>query len=276
MAAAAASGPVTARLRHRDRATHRPSPPVSLVYESGTPVTTVIRLIGQILSAAVVLSLVLRSPHLHQSRGSFHPRPSSIPGSPLMTSASHPDAGDTPPGRHTRERIIVTAVWGLCSAVGVGLLTWSGAHYIPSPRYLGVVLAAGIVGAWLGELLASWRVLLHGWARALVLTGTPLLLALWLAGIGYGQDNALTPDYLASLDRYRGGCLAGTDYGSTEVQRLSLQADTITVVPRHGPPLRFTRTGYSWPSPGRAEIGDSGVEPTDQPTRAILTALGCR
>ncbi len=63
-----------------------------------------------------------------------------------MTSAFHPDAGDTPPGRHTRERIIFTAVWGLYGAVGVGLLTWSGALYIPFPRYLGVVLAAGIVG----------------------------------------------------------------------------------------------------------------------------------
>jgi hypothetical protein len=193
-----------------------------------------------------------------------------------MTSAFHQDATDTPPGRHPRERISFTAVWGLCSAVGVGLLTWSGALYIPFPRYLGVVLAAAVVGTWLGGLLACRRVLPQGSARTFVLTGTPLLLALWLAGIGYGLDNALTPDYLASLDSYRGGCLAGTDYGSTKVQRLSLQADTITVVPRHGPPLRFTRTGYSWPSPGRAEIGDSGVIPTDQPTRTILTALGCR
>ncbi len=109
-----------------------------------------------------------------------------------------------------------------------------------------------------------------------MLTRTPLLLALWLASIGYGQDDALAPDYVASLDSYRGGCLAGTDYRSAEVQRLSLQADTVTVVPRHGPDLRFTRTGYSWPSPGRAEIGGSGVIPADQPTRTILTALGCR
>ncbi|VVJ22665.1 Uncharacterised protein [Amycolatopsis camponoti] len=180
------------------------------------------------------------------------------------------------PVHEPAERRIVANVWGLYCAIGSGLLTWSGAVYVPFPQYFGVVLAGGGGGTGVGWLLASWRRLPTGWARRYLLTGIPLLLALWLAGIGYGQGDALVPDYRASLDDYRGGCLGGTDYGRAAVRLLSLHTDTITVVPRRGPDLRFAITGYSWPSPDRAEIGDLGVVPADQPTRTILAALGCR
>jgi hypothetical protein len=134
---------------------------------------------------------------------------------------------------------------------------------------------AWLAGALTGRALVSWPAGPLSVTRVVLLTCEPLLLAAWLASVGHGPSDPVVPNYRADLDIYRGGCLEGTDYGGRAAQHVYLTPGVVTVEPMHGQPLRFAETGYSWPSPGRAELGGVGVAPADSITRTTLAALGC-
>ncbi|MEQ0560737.1 hypothetical protein ABJI51_16750 [Amycolatopsis sp. NEAU-NG30] len=186
-----------------------------------------------------------------------------------------PSQGSRCPGIPESARSPIAAWWSVCCTFGVSALTWSGRFYLPYPLFCLPVVLAAVVG-W----AASWWLASRPGAavpgRLVLLTGAPLLLFLGLVSVGIGSSDPLTRDYHADLDAYRGGCLAGTDYGGDAFQLVTITADSVIVYPwSEGEPLRFTRTGHSWPSRERAEFGGEGVTPADDLTRTILAAHGC-
>ncbi|WP_460443578.1 hypothetical protein [Amycolatopsis stemonae] len=169
----------------------------------------------------------------------------------------------------------VAVVWGIDCALGVAALTWSGQFYLRFPLFMLVVALAGLAGAAAGWTLASRQRRPLNPHRLVLFTSAPFLLLVWLVSVGLGPNGDFIPDYRADLEAYRGGCLAGTDYGGPAFRYVSVTSDEVIVYPRYGSPLWFRRTGHSWPSRERAELGGEGVFPADDLTRSILAARGC-
>ncbi|MDS0140572.1 MULTISPECIES: hypothetical protein [unclassified Amycolatopsis] len=169
----------------------------------------------------------------------------------------------------------LAAVWGIDCALGVAALTWSGQFYLRFPLVMLAAALAGLVGEAAGWALASRLRRVPDPLRLVLLTNAPLLLLVWLVSLGLGPNGSFIPDYRADLDAYRGGCLAGTDYSGSAYRYVSVTSDEVAVYPRYGNALWFRRTGHSWPSRERAELGGEGVIPADDLTRFTLAAHGC-
>jgi hypothetical protein len=166
-------------------------------------------------------------------------------------------------------------LWGVPCLVIVAALTWSGPFYLPYRLFLPAVASAGILGAVAGWALTSCPARKSSRSQSALATLPAFLPVVWLVGAAHSHDDRINPNYVADLGTYRGGCLAGSAYGDHAVQTVSVSRSVVTVHPHTGSDLHFTRTGHSWPTPERAELGGEGVRPADDLTLTILAAHGC-
>lgn len=209
--------------------------------------------------------LFLRSARRRRRAGHLADHDELAPRCPATT---HRDSDDV-----AALRAVTSACWGIMLAAGGGLATWSGTFYLPMPWWLATVLAAGIAGATVGWALESLSALRRAVPRAWTAT-ILVLVTLGLVTAGLPEDIGFPPGTWAGVRDYRGKCLAGTEFTDAGAQ-LSITADVVTLIGSRSGTLRFTRTDDRWPSPGRAEIGGSGVIPRDRATRRALAAVGC-